>query len=134
MHLQNERIPSEYILQRYTYSARQDVAFSRDVRNLKGKDGETRSYRQKMLLKKAMKVVHHASLSKAGNDKALDMMDELVGLLMRVEPDIGTGESCGTSAGDDIQVRMDHCRGDMFLPPVGRRQETNNYGINGLDV
>jgi hypothetical protein len=33
------------------------------------------------------------------------MMDELLGLLMRVEPDIGTGESCGTSAGDDIQVR-----------------------------
>jgi hypothetical protein len=49
-----------------------------------------------------MKVVHHASLSKAGNDKALEMMDELLGLLMRVEPDIGTGESCGTSAGDDI--------------------------------
>jgi hypothetical protein len=71
MHLQIERIPSEYILQRYTYSARQDVAFSRDNRNLKGKDGETRSYRQKMLFKKAMKVVHHASLSKAGNDKAL---------------------------------------------------------------
>jgi hypothetical protein len=105
MHLQIERILSEYILQRYTYSARQDVAFSRDDRNLKGKDGETRSYRQKMLLKKAMKVVHHASLSKAGNGKALEMMDELLGLLMRVEPDIGTRESCGTSAGDDIQVR-----------------------------
>jgi hypothetical protein len=29
---------------------------------------------------------------------------------------------------------MDHCRGDLFLPPVGRRRETNNYGINGLDV
>jgi hypothetical protein len=58
-----------------------------------------------MLLKKAMKVVHHASLSKAGNDRALEMMDELLGLLMRVEPDIGTRESCGTSGGDDIQVR-----------------------------
>jgi hypothetical protein len=104
MHLQIERIPSEYILQRYTYSARQDVVFSRDDRNLKRKDGETRSYRQKMLLKKAMKVVHHASLSKAGNDSALEMTDELLGLLMHVEPDIGTGESCGTSAGDDIQV------------------------------
>jgi hypothetical protein len=31
-------------------------------------------------------------------------MDELLGFLMRVEPDIGIGESCGTSAGDDIQV------------------------------
>jgi hypothetical protein len=56
-------------------------------------------------LKKAMKVVHHASLSKTVNDKALEMMDELLRLLMRVEPDIGTSESCGTSAGDDIQVR-----------------------------
>jgi hypothetical protein len=81
------------------------VAFSRDDRNLKGKDGETRSYRQKMLLKKAMKVVHHASLSKGGNDKALEMMNELLGLLMLVELDICTSESCGTSAGDDIQVR-----------------------------
>jgi hypothetical protein len=27
MHLQIERIPKEYILQRYTYSARQDVPF-----------------------------------------------------------------------------------------------------------
>jgi hypothetical protein len=59
-----------------------------------------------MLLKKAMKVVHHASLSKARNDRALEMMDGQLGLLMRVEPDIGTGESCGTSAGDDIQVRI----------------------------
>jgi hypothetical protein len=92
-------------LQRYTYLARQDAALSRDDRNFKGKDGETRSYRQKMLLKKAMELVHHASLSKAGNDRALEMMDELLGLLMRVEPDIGTGESCGTSGGDDIQVR-----------------------------
>jgi hypothetical protein len=74
-------------------------------RNLKGKDGETRSYRQNMLLKNAMKVVHHASLSKARNDRAIEMMDELLGLLMCLEPDIGTGESCGTSAGDDIQVR-----------------------------
>jgi hypothetical protein len=94
------------------------VAFSRDDRNLKGKDGETRSYRQKMLLKKAMKVVHHASLSKAGNDRALEMMDELLGLLMRVEPDIGTGESCGTGGGDDIHVRAS-CYYDykfMFFP------------------
>jgi hypothetical protein len=54
MHLQIDRIPSEYNLQRYTYSAIQDVTFSRDDKNLKGKDGETKSYRQKMFLKKAM--------------------------------------------------------------------------------
>ncbi len=82
MHLQIERIPSEYILQRYTYSvqrytysAHQDVAFSRDDRNLKGKDGETRSYRQKMLLKKAMKVVHHASMSKGDDGRIIRVID-----------------------------------------------------------
>jgi hypothetical protein len=64
MHLQIERIPKEYILQRYTYSARQDVA------------------------KKAMKVVHHASLSNAGNDRALAVMDELLKVLSRLETDI----------------------------------------------
>jgi hypothetical protein len=104
MHLQIERIPKEYILQRYTYSTRQDVPFSRDDRNLKGKDGETKSYRQKTLLKKAMKVVHHASLSKAGNDRALAVMDELLEVLSRLETDIGVEETCGTSGGDGIQV------------------------------
>ncbi|XP_020399807.1 protein FAR1-RELATED SEQUENCE 5-like [Zea mays] len=98
-----DRIPKEYILQRYTTSARQDVPFSRDDRNLKGKDGETKSYRQKMLLKKAMKVVHHASLSKAGNDRALTVMDELLEVLSRLETDIDVEETCGTSGGDGIQ-------------------------------
>ncbi|XP_020404390.1 protein FAR1-RELATED SEQUENCE 5-like [Zea mays] len=101
MHLQIDRIPSEYILQRYTYSAIQDVTFSRDDKNLKGKDGETKSYRQKMLLKKSMKVVHHASLSKAGYDRALEMMDELLLLLSRLEPDIEGDDS--TSDGEGIQ-------------------------------
>ena len=104
MHLQIDRIPKEYILQRYTYSARQDVPFSRDDRNLKGKDGETKSYRHKMLLKKAMKVVHHASLSKSGNDRALAVMDELLEVLSRLETDIEVEETCGTSGGDGIQV------------------------------
>ena len=77
MHLQIDRIPSEYILQRYTYSAIQDVTFSRDDKNLKGKDGETKSYRQKMLLKKSMKVVHHASLSKAGHMQVFQRLDTI---------------------------------------------------------
>ena len=102
MHLQIERIPKEYILQRYTYSAIQDVTFSRDDKNLKGKDGETKSYRQKMLLKKTMKVVHHASLLRAGHDRALEMMDELRFLLSRLEPDIEGDDS--TSDGEGIQV------------------------------
>ena len=45
MHIKLERIPKEYVLQRYTYSARQDVIFSRDDRKMNGKDGETKSYR-----------------------------------------------------------------------------------------
>jgi hypothetical protein len=102
MHLQIDCIPTKYILQRYTYSAIQDVTFSRDDKNLKGKDGETKSYRQKMLLKKAMKVVHHASISKAGHDRALEMMDELLLLLSRLEPDIEGDDS--TSDGEGMQV------------------------------
>jgi hypothetical protein len=35
-----------------------------------------------------MKVVHHASLSKAGNDRALAVMDELLKVLSRLETDI----------------------------------------------
>jgi hypothetical protein len=29
---------------------------------------------------------------------------------------------------------MGHYQGDLFVPSGGRRRETNNYGINGLDV
>jgi hypothetical protein len=102
MHLQIDCIPTKYILQRYTYSAIQDVTFSRDDKNLKGKDGETKSYRQKMLLKKAMKVVHHASLSRAGHDRALKMMDELLLLLSRLKPNIEGDDS--TTDGEGIQI------------------------------
>jgi hypothetical protein len=51
-----------------------------------------------------MKVVHHASLSKAGNDRALEVMDELLEVLSRLETDIEVEETCGTSGGDGIQV------------------------------
>jgi hypothetical protein len=51
-----------------------------------------------------MKVVCHASLSKAGNDRALAVMDELLEVLSRLETDIGVEETCGTSVGDGIQV------------------------------
>ncbi|XP_020399544.1 protein FAR1-RELATED SEQUENCE 5-like [Zea mays] len=131
MHLQIDRIPKEYILQRYTTSARQDVPFSRDDRNLKGKDGETKSYRQKMLLKKAMKVVHHASLSKAGNDRALTVMDELLEVLSRLETDIDVEETCGTSGGDGIQdddeANRDNEKDDEF-------DERNNKEIQDVSI
>jgi hypothetical protein len=104
MHIQLERIPKEYILQRYTYSAKQDVEFSRDDRKMSGKDGETKSYRQKMLLKKAMKVVNQASMSKAGSDKALDTMDELLEMLGRLEPDIGCEDVGGATTGEGNHV------------------------------
>jgi hypothetical protein len=47
MHLQVEKIPSKYILQRYTVSSRQDVPFERNDKSFRGKDGVTKSYRQK---------------------------------------------------------------------------------------
>ena len=51
-----------------------------------------------------MKLVHHASLSKAGNDRALAVMDELLEVLSCLETDIEVKETCGTSGGDGIQV------------------------------
>jgi hypothetical protein len=36
-----------------------------------------------------MKFVHHASMSKARHQKALDTLDDLVRVLSRIEPDIG---------------------------------------------
>jgi hypothetical protein len=80
------------------------VIFSRDDRKLNGKDGETKSYRHKMLLKKAMKVVNHASMSKAGSDKALDAMDELLEMLGRLEPDIGCDDAGGASTREGNHV------------------------------
>ena len=63
MHLQVEKIPSKYILQRYTVSSRKDVPFERIDKSFRGKDGVTKSYRQKMLLTKTMKVVREACMS-----------------------------------------------------------------------
>jgi hypothetical protein len=56
------------------------VPFERIDKSFRGKDGVTRSYRQKMLLTETMKVVRHASMSKAGYDNAMDVLNELVGV------------------------------------------------------
>ena len=104
MHLQVEKIPSKYILQRYTVSSRKDVPFERIDKSFKGKDGVTKSYRQKMLLTKTMKVVRQACMSKAGYDKAMDMLDELDGVLCRLEPDIGCNESTYVSDDEEDKV------------------------------
>jgi hypothetical protein len=104
MHLQIDQIPKEYVLQRYTSSARQDVPFERSDKNFKGKDGITKSYRQKTLLTKTMKVVHLANMSKVGYEKALYTLDELVRVLSRIEPDIGCDDSNGGIDCDENQV------------------------------
>ena len=104
MHLQVEKIPSKYILQRYIVSSRQDVPFKRIDKSFRGKDGVTKSYRQKMLLTKAMKVVRHVSMSKARYDKAMDVLNELVGVLRCLEPNIGCNESCDVSDEEENHV------------------------------
>ena len=103
MHLQVE-IPSKYILQRYTVSSRKDVPFERIDKSFRGKDGVTKSYRQKMLLTKTMKVVRQACMSKAGYDKAMDVLDELDVVLSRLEPDIGCNESTDVSDDEEDKV------------------------------
>jgi hypothetical protein len=104
MHLQVEKIPSKYILQWYTVSSRKDVSFERIDKSFRRKDGVTKSYRQKMLLTKTMKVVRQACMSKAGYDKAMDVLDELDGILCRLEPDIGCNESCDFSDDEEDKV------------------------------
>ena len=104
MHLQVEKIPSKYILQRYTVSSRKDVPFERIDKSFRGKDGVTKSYRQKMLLTKTMKVVRQACMSKAGYDKAMDVLDELDVVLSRLEPDIGCNESTDVSDDEEDKV------------------------------
>ena len=104
MHLQVEKIPSKYILQRYTVSSRKDVPFERIDKSFRGKDGVTKSYRHKMLLTKTMKVVRQACMSKAGYDKAMDVLDELDVVLSRLEPDIGCNESTDVSDDEEDKV------------------------------
>jgi hypothetical protein len=43
-------------------------------------------------------------MSKAGYDKAMDVLDELDGVLCRLEPDIGCNESCDVSDDEENQV------------------------------
>ena len=57
-----------------------------------------------MLLTKTMKVVRQACMSKAGYDKAMDVLDELDGVLCRLEPDIGYNESCDVSDDEEDKV------------------------------
>jgi hypothetical protein len=51
-----------------------------------------------------MKVVRQTCMSKAGYDKAMYVLDELDGVLCRLEPDIGCNESCDVSDDEENQV------------------------------
>ena len=59
IHVQDDKIPHEYIFKRYTRFARRevDVDFDTSDKLLTGKDGNTQSYRTKTLIPKAMKTV-----------------------------------------------------------------------------
>ena len=69
--IQIERIPESYILRRYTKFARRDLEFDRHDKVLEGEDGNTRMYRSKMLLTKAMRAIedslHWMSCAKSLN-------------------------------------------------------------------
>jgi hypothetical protein len=97
MQVDLEKIPTKYILRRYTKNARQKLPFDRTDKKLVGKDGETKTYRTKMLLSKSMEVVRHGSMSKVGFERAIEILTQLVELLSIIEPDIGGDERCVTS-------------------------------------
>jgi hypothetical protein len=46
----------------------------------------------------------HANMSKAGYDKAINVLNEFVGVLSRLEPDIRCDESCDVSDEEKKQV------------------------------
>ncbi|XP_035820991.1 uncharacterized protein [Zea mays] len=73
-----------------------------------------------MLLTKTMKVVRQACMSKAGYDKAMDVLDELDGILCRLEPDIGCNESCDFS--DDEEDK----EGELNKNNAGDGMEDDN--------
>jgi hypothetical protein len=50
------------------------LPFDRTDKKLVGKDGETKAYRTKMLLSKSMAVVRHGSMSKAGFERAIEIL------------------------------------------------------------
>jgi hypothetical protein len=101
MQVDLEKIPTKYILRRYTRNARQELPFDRTDKKLVGKDGETKAYRTKMLLLKSMAVVRHGSMSKVGFERAIEVLTQLVELLSTIEPNIGGDGSCVTS---DVEV------------------------------
>lgn len=92
MHEQLPKIPSKYVLQRYTRNARNDVPFDRCDLKLKGLDGETKMERHNKVMSKSMTLVRVATLSKAALEKSLDGLDDLIKLVEKLPADIVDGD------------------------------------------
>ncbi|WVZ84433.1 hypothetical protein U9M48_031466 [Paspalum notatum var. saurae] len=104
-HLQIEKIPKDYVMQRYTTSAKVDVLFEREDRKMQGKDGETALGRRNVVMLKTMKVVTLSRLLDARKNMALVVLDKLIEDMEQVEPDINCEENCiNTDGGEDCQV------------------------------
>lgn len=92
IHVQLEKIPSKFIPKRYCQIARKDLHFDRSDRKMKGVDGETKASRHRKVMTKAMHLVRVAVMSHPAMEKSLEGLDELIGLVSRLEPDIGVGD------------------------------------------
>ena len=104
MHIQVERIPAEYILERYSKDAHQDVVFERADFKMRGKDGATKDRRQRLLLSRAMTLIRHACMSNAGYERAMELMKELIEVSVRLEPDIGVDDGTVDIDGEEEEV------------------------------
>ncbi|CAD6336577.1 unnamed protein product [Miscanthus lutarioriparius] len=67
-----DKIPVKYIFKRYTKFARNELAFSKEDKHLTGADGNTTSYRTKLLLTKSTKVVQAGTMSNAAFQRAIE--------------------------------------------------------------
>ena len=88
IHIQVDKIPVKYIFKRYTKFARNELAFSREDK-LSGADGNTTSYRTKLLLTKSTKVVQAGTMSNAAFQRAIEVLDSLFNEMKDVPHDIG---------------------------------------------
>ena len=88
IHIQVDKIPVKYIFKRYTKFARNELAFSREDKLLTGADGNTTSYRTKLLLTKSTKVVQAGTMSNAAFQRAIEVMDSLFNEIKDVPHDI----------------------------------------------
>lgn len=106
MQVDLSRIPSQYILQRYTRNARKDLPFDRVDRKLHGRDGDAQTERNTRLMVSAMRLVKQANQSQVGCDRAVRAMDDAWRIISRVAPDIGQDAVYCDSDGECSEVRL----------------------------